>query len=134
MSQTLNSKSTCFKHFIKGKKSQQTHPKEKNKTKNKQTDTCCQKPPSVNFELEQLHSPAHISSEGLLQYSIGNYISTAFQKSSSTEPKVSPRLNYLADLIKKNLILALYDRRQLAHSTRKYSIFFLPMTWLPDSL
>ncbi len=88
-------------------------------------DTCCQKPSSVNSVLEQLHSPTHISSEGLLQYSTGNYASTAPSKSSFTGPKVSPRLHYFADLINKNqnFILAHYDRRQLAHSTVKCSNF-----------
>lgn len=55
-------------------------------------DTCSQKPPSDKSELKQLHSPTHISSEGLLQYSIGNYTSTASSKSSFTGPKCSPRL------------------------------------------
>lgn len=100
--------------------------KKKNKTskltlkaQNNLVDTHCQKPPSVNSVLEQLHSPTHISSEGLLQYSIGNYTSTASSKSSFTGPKVSQRLHYLADLVNKNqnFILAHYDRRQLAHST-----------------
>lgn len=76
MSQTSNSKSTClFFQKLKNKKqnkeiktNQQTHPK-----KHKTTWWIpAKKPPSVNSVLEQLHSPTHISSEGLLQYSIGN--------------------------------------------------------------
>lgn len=95
------------------------------KAQNNLVDTCCQKPPSVNSVLKQLHSPTHISSEGLLQYSIGNYTSTTSSKSSFTGPKVSPRLHYLADLVNKNqnFILAHYDHRQLAHSTWKCSNF-----------
>lgn len=85
---------------------------------------CSQKRLSVNLVLENLHSPTHVSSEGLLQYSIGNYTSTASQKSSFTEPNNSQILNYLADLNKnQNFILELYERRQLAHSMKKFSIF-----------
>lgn len=131
MSQTSNSKSTCFSKIKKERKERQRK-KKQNKTskltlkaQNNLADTCCHKPSSVNSVLEQLHSPTHISSEGLLQYSIGNYTSTASSKSSFTGPKVSPRLHYLADLISKNqnFILAHYDRRQLAHSTWKCSNF-----------
>lgn len=95
------------------------------KAQNNLVDTCCQKLSSVNSVLEQLHSPTHVSSEGLLQDSIGNYTSTVSSKSSFTRPNVSPRLHYLADLVNKNqnFILAHYDRRQLAHSTWKCSNF-----------
>lgn len=127
--------STClfFQKLEKEKKKQEKKRKKNTKQTSKLTlkaqnslvDTCCQKPPSVNSVLEQLHSPTHISSEGLLRYSIGNYTSTASSKSSFTGPKVPPRLHYLADLVNKNqnFILAHYDRRQLAHSTGKCSNF-----------
>ena len=79
MSQTSNSMSTCFVFQIIIKKKTKKERKKKEKTKKKKNskltlkaqnnvvDTCCQKPPSVNSVLEQLHSPTHVSSEGLLQ-------------------------------------------------------------------
>lgn len=73
MSQTSNSKSTFvfFSQKLQKEKnnSKLNHKstKKKNQKKNNQVDSCCQKPPSVNPELEHLHSPAHVSSEGLLQ-------------------------------------------------------------------
>lgn len=96
VSQTSNSKLTCL--FSKTQKKNKTKQKE-NKTKQqthpkstKQSGGLTgQKPPSVNSILEQLHSPTHVSSEGLLQYSIGYYTSTAFSKSSFTGPKSSPK-------------------------------------------
>lgn len=98
------SQPVCFSKIKKKRKKknrkkttkQQTHPK---KHKTIWWIPAVKKPSSVNSVLEQLHSPTHISSEGLLQYSIGNYTSTASSKSSFTGPKVSPRLHYLADLV-----------------------------------
>lgn len=125
------SQPVCFSKIKKRRERKKKNKEKKQNSKltlkaqNNLVDTCCQKPPSVNSVLEQLHSPTHISSEGLLQYSIGNYTSTASSKSSFTGPKVSPWLHYLADLvnINQNFILAHYDRRQLAHSTWKCSNF-----------
>lgn len=76
MSQTANSTSICLFFKIKKRKEKKTGKKKTSKltlkAQNNLVDTCWQKPPSVNSVLEQLHSPTHISSEGLLQYSIGN--------------------------------------------------------------
>lgn len=103
------------------------------KAQNNLLDTCSRKPPLVNSVLQQLHSPTHISSDGLLRYSIVNYTSTVSSKSSFNGQNI-PRLHYLADLVDKiqNFNLSNYDHRQLAQSTWKWPNFLTPMTRPPN--
>lgn len=123
--------SDCFSKIKKKEKKENNQTKKQTskltlKTQNNLADTCCQKPSPVNSVLEQLHSPTHISSEGLLQYSIGNYTSTASSKSSFTAPKVSKKIKIKTVSYHTTIVCSWH----VAHDN--VQILFIPMTWLPD--